>query len=160
MSGKTNKSVKDVPTLPVRISYVCYVVKDIRKSMELFTKMFGVKNWRLWELPKGEDKIIIGRPAKQLLASGRIGSTFIDLRQPVSGKSIWSDFLENKGEGLHHVGYLVSNIDKKVSNLIKLGAIIREAGITDGRHWYCIEVTPGVLVEFEEAEGLKNTMLF
>ena len=134
---------------PPKVSFLTYVVKDAHQSAQSFTSIMGVKNWRFVEFPNGDDRLIIGKPNRQMFAMGRLGSTIIELRQPISGKSLWWKFLETNGEGLHHIGYLVADLDHRVSILLKLGAIIQEAGIIDGCHWYCIEVAPGVMVEFE-----------
>jgi hypothetical protein len=56
-----------------------------------------------------EDRVYRGRPRifrfdHALAYAGNMQSKLI---QPTAGPSIFSEFLETRGEGLHHVGFLV-----------------------------------------------------
>jgi 4-hydroxyphenylpyruvate dioxygenase-like putative hemolysin len=64
--------------------------------------------------------------------SARIGSIMLCLIQP-EGECIHSEFLDNKGEGLHHLGFFVDDLDKEVAKLAKQGLIpIQEASTIKG----------------------------
>jgi 4-hydroxyphenylpyruvate dioxygenase-like putative hemolysin len=43
-----------------------------------------------------------------------IGKLQIDLLEPQDKESIFHTFLENGNIGLHHIGFLVDNIDEKI----------------------------------------------
>ena len=47
---------------------------------------------------------------------------FTELIQPFEGiKSIWTDFLDTKGEGIQHLAYAVDDIDAEEARLVKKG---------------------------------------
>jgi len=39
----------------------------------------------------------------------------------VEGKNIYTEFLDSKGEGLHHLGFLVDDLDAMLAELAKEG---------------------------------------
>ena len=49
------------------------------------------------------------------------GGTTLELVQPVSGKSIQTDYLEKHGEGINHVGFAVDDVDKEAAILEQMG---------------------------------------
>ena len=49
------------------------------------------------------------------------GNTELELIQPIEGKSIHKDFLETRGEGLHHFGFDIQNYDEMFSKFVKAG---------------------------------------
>ena len=55
------------------------------------------------------------------IAAARIGNIQWELIQPLSGRSSYHEFLEEKGEGLHHVAIAVEDFDKTVAALEKHG---------------------------------------
>jgi 4-hydroxyphenylpyruvate dioxygenase-like putative hemolysin len=41
-------------------------------------------------------------------------SVTIELIEPVGGPSTWQDFLETKGEGIHHIAFEIKRMEKKI----------------------------------------------
>ena len=155
------ESFDNTVALPPRIDFINYIVRDIHKSAELFSAILGVKHWQIREFPTANDEITVGEPNRQLYAYGTLGETVVELIQPLSGRSAWSEFLEEHGEGLHHIGYLVSDLDERVARLLELGGTILEAGRVWGRRWYCIRIVPSnIIVELEEDIERSNTVIF
>lgn len=152
--------IDELPEFPTRVGFLSYVVKDVNKSIKFFKSLMSINNWMVFDFPGDVDKLTAGTPNKQKIAIGTSAAVTVELRQPVSGKSIWAKFLKANGEGLHHCGYLVADVDKKVQSLLHAGGIIREAGISEGRKWYCVEFDTGIMVEFEEAPEGCNTLIF
>ena len=50
----------------------------------------------------------LGKPArfsyKAAVPQNRLGGIELELVQPVTGETIWGDFLRQHGEGVHHIG--------------------------------------------------------
>ena len=73
---------------------IAWVVKDVEKSKTFFQKMFGVKNFS----PTGTTRLqdydgtYYGQPAdaENLVTMTYSGETFIEIIQPISGKSIFN----------------------------------------------------------------------
>ena len=48
--------------------------------------------------------------------------------QVVEGESVHSKFLEERGEGLHHLGFFVKDLEKELARLEKDGIKVLERG--------------------------------
>ncbi len=51
------------------------------------------------------------------LALAQLGPVMCELIEPVQGPSSYEEFLNEHGEGLHHLGYFVEDIDAEISNM-------------------------------------------
>lgn len=66
--------------------------------------------------------------------SGMGGSGF-ELIQPLKGRSIYDDFLEDKGEGVHHLAFLVEDLDKETARMEKRGFRVIQTGARPKGKW-------------------------
>ncbi len=89
------------------------VVKDAKATAESWSSKLGISDWRFTD-------------AKILkLAHAKIGPVQYELLEPVEGhKSLWADFLEAHGEGLHHICHTVADIDEAAARLVEDGGKI------------------------------------
>ena len=53
------------------------------------------------------------------LAMFKVGNIQIELFEPTSPDSTINKYIENKGEGLHHIAYQSDNIENDIENLIE-----------------------------------------
>jgi len=114
-SGGTNKlQLKTVDQLGI-------VVKDIDKVIETWSSLFGIGPWTFRETAGTDAK---GRSWKVRLAFAYLGPLQIELIQPVEGRIFHSRFLETVGEGLHHLGFYVDDVDGEAAKLMAQGAKI------------------------------------
>lgn len=51
------------------------------------------------------------------------GGIQIELISPVSGDSPYATFLRERGEGLHHLAFVVASIDKQINKLDQAGQL-------------------------------------
>jgi len=51
----------------------------------------------------------------------QIGSLRLELVQPVEGEPIYKEFLKSKGEGLHHIAYIVDDLKGETTKLVEKG---------------------------------------
>jgi len=58
----------------------------------------------------------------------QVGDIQIQLCQPGEGKSGYRDFLEKKGEGVYHLGFVVDDVDSSEAELRKLGLKVLSSG--------------------------------
>lgn len=101
------------------VTQIGVVVKDLDKSMELYSKTFGIgpfdrvfevvpdKNWYM-----GEQS-----PVRLKAGQARWGTMEYELIQPMEGKSVHQDFLDVHGEGLHHLAVDVRDYDEIVQKM-------------------------------------------
>ena len=112
-------------------SQIAWVVKDVEKAKTFFQEMLGVTNFsptvttRLNEY----DGTYYGEPsnAENLVAMTYTGGTFIELIQPISGKSIFKDSIDNNPTGgVQHIAYStpIANLDKVISGFENQGFIV------------------------------------
>ena len=98
------------------IDQVALVVKDIQKTVENYWNILGVGQWNItpWEAPLVYDRKYHGRSASAIekIAEAMVGAVQLELCQAIEGDSIYQDFLTEHGEGLHHLSFLVDNVDE------------------------------------------------
>lgn len=112
-SSKTHKlELKTVDQIGI-------AVKDIDKVIKTWSSMFGIGPWTFRDISGTDAK---GRSWKARLAFAYLGPLQIELIQPLEGRIIQSRFLETLGEGVHHLGFYVNDVDGEVANLQAQGA--------------------------------------
>lgn len=117
MAEKQKPRVKLPP-----VQQVCIVVKDIDRAIEYYTSTFGMGPFRVSDVDM-EGVLLRGRPisTKIKVAFAESGPLQVELIQPVEGKNIYTEFLDSKGEGLHHLGFQVDDLDAMLAELAKEG---------------------------------------
>jgi methylmalonyl-CoA/ethylmalonyl-CoA epimerase len=93
---------------------------------------------------------------------GDMGSVRLQLIQPVEGQSIYQEFLDNKGEGVHHYAFLVDDIEKEEVRFISKGVEILSSVRLEGGGGHIIlntAVIGGILIELMQppVEWLKRS---
>lgn len=90
---------------------------------------------------------IFGKPApdvKNRLSLARIGSISIELVQPVSGISPQREFLDTKGEGINHIGFIVDDLEEETNKLVKKGFKVISSGAFSGGGGFAYFNTAGI----------------
>jgi len=107
---------------------VAWVVKDIKAAEKFFKEALGIANFSKAEVIrlKEFEATHYGEPsdAESLVTLAYTGETFIELIQPLSGRSIFQDYLDkNPAGGVHHIAYSipVANLDKVISEMTNKG---------------------------------------
>ena len=133
--------------------HVGAVVKDIDETTKFLSSMWGLGPWDISEAVPTEDELMMGEPFRLKMALAKLGSTSLELLQPLGEeKTLWSEFLETHGEGVHHIAFGVSNWEEIVSKTKEQGGRMVAGGIVWGTtHWCYFETKPGgIVVEFIE----------
>ena len=124
------------------VTQIGFIVKDVDTTKKKFAEFLGVEEPNaFWT--DGIDKTqseFNGKPcqAKARLAFFKVGDTLdIELIQPDEHPSVWRNFLEEKGEGVHHIAFQIKGMKEKVSLLDKAGmTLIQKGEYTGGRYAY------------------------
>ena len=104
---------------------VAYVVRDLQAAEAWFQRILGVPSWfRMENVAFGADCSYRGRPSDSAvhLSIGYLRETQIELIEPIRGESLYTEFLESKGPGLHHLAFDVPDFPATV-------AALRESGL-------------------------------
>jgi methylmalonyl-CoA/ethylmalonyl-CoA epimerase len=141
----------------VNVDQIGIVVRDLHAMAENLYRILGIGPFRIMEWPiDGIDpeSTYHGEPEQYrlLLGFARQGSTQIELIEPLEGRNIWSDFLDNHGPGLHHFRLVVTDFDEKVSALEKAGIenIASGTGALFGSKWAYFDtskILDGIYIE-------------
>ena len=110
------------------------VVKDIQKAMERYWNIFGIGPWHIYTFqpPFVTNTTLRGKPAlySMKLALAQVENIQWELIQPLTGPSIFKEFLEQKGGGVHHVACDMGDYDQAMAALKKHGIDILMSGTT------------------------------
>lgn len=95
------------------LEQVAFVVRNLSAAQRFFNDKMGVSRFYVIEDfgLKATDKTLHGRPVEQnfKLALGYSGDTQIELIEHVSGQTCYKEFLDRRGEGLHHLGFFLDD---------------------------------------------------
>jgi len=111
------------------IKQVCIVVKDLQKTVESFWNILGIGPWALFTFgsPTLRDRKCYGKPAWgwENGALAQVGPIELELFQTVEGLSVYQDWIDKHGEGLHHVKFITEDMDVE-----RTARIMAEQGFT------------------------------
>ncbi len=125
-----------------RIAHLGIAVKDLDAPKKLYTDNFNL------EL-KGDEVI---ETQKVKVSFIKVGESNLELLLPTSPDSAVAKFLENKGEGFHHLALEVEDIHAAVAELKAAGVKLIDAEPREGAHGALVafihpKATFGLLVE-------------
>jgi len=128
-------------TMLTEIDHVAIAVKDLEAAIAYYSDTFGatVAHRERIESDGVEEALI------------KVADSYIQLLTPVSESSPVAKFLENKGEGIHHVGYRVDDCGKALDAVkAQGGRVIDEAPRPGSR---------GTTVAFVHPKGAFGTLI-
>lgn len=106
-----------------KIGHACIVVNDIEKASEHYSKLFGIKHW--YELVTTSELEMYYHGEKKncevKIWYGGKGHTSLELVQTSGDDNIYTEFLRNHGESIHHLQYYVKNLKEAVEAVEKEG---------------------------------------
>lgn len=108
------------------------VVNDIEKTGQAFADFFGIERPEV--VGSGSDEIVKGEVyGERSDASCRMmffdtPTIQIELIEPDEKPSAWRNLLNEKGEGLHHIAFQVSDTQGKIKTLAEKGYPLMQKG--------------------------------
>jgi methylmalonyl-CoA/ethylmalonyl-CoA epimerase len=139
-----------------KFSHVCMVVRDMDKAINHYEAL-GVGPFPpMIGGPEGmplTERTVRGEPSDydmdlRIVREG-MGGMGLELIQPLKGRSIYDEFLEEKGEGAHHVCYNVEDLDKEIADMAKAGFKVIQTGGIAGVKWAYFDTDEdgGIIIE-------------
>ena len=118
-----------------KVIQIAIVVKDIEEAAKRWAELLGkpVPEIRTTR-PGNEVKVIYrGKPSngQVKLTFFALGQVVIELLEPISGGTSWQEFMDEKGEGVQHIGFQVVDPEKTSAELEKAGYPIFHQGRYD-----------------------------
>jgi catechol 2,3-dioxygenase-like lactoylglutathione lyase family enzyme len=141
------------------------VVKDLDRSIKYLTEVFGIGPFRVIEWPPvGRDdmqRLYHGKPGNftARMAFAEVGPVELELIEPVSGESIWADFLRERGPGIHHIRFNTYDMDSVVNYLAEKGVGVTQSGlgIRPGTQWANLDTEDLVGFTLELMQAVPGT---
>lgn len=126
----------DVPATGHAIRQIALVVRDLDRAMANWYAL-GVGPWRVYTFgPHNISTMTLhGRTMPHTtvkIAFASVGTFSYELIQPLQGASIYEEFLASHGEGLHHLGYYVDDIDAAIEAMQARGYAVMQSGTGHG----------------------------
>jgi methylmalonyl-CoA/ethylmalonyl-CoA epimerase len=123
------------------VTQIGIVVKDIQKTAEAYANFFGVQTPKILLTENAEKTNLQYRGKASLaqakLATFHLGSLQLDLIEPDEHPSMWREFLDQYGEGVLHIAFIVERMEEKISSLQQNGMpLIHKADFTGGKYAY------------------------
>lgn len=142
------------------INQVALVVEDLDEAVRRYWTRCGIGPWRIYtyEPPLVKDMTYRGRrhDYRMRLALTQVGDMTLELIQPLSEESVYTEHLRAKGPGLHHIGIFVPSVEEAAAEAARGGVQVLQSGRGyglrgDGAFAYMdTEALLGMIVEFIE----------
>jgi methylmalonyl-CoA/ethylmalonyl-CoA epimerase len=132
---------------------VAYVVRDMERALKNYWEIFGIGPWQVYTFapPFMRDSMVRGKPSDHsyLLAVTRHLAVQHELVQPLKGESIYTEHLQKKGEGLHHIKIFYPDLAAALARYAALGYQVIQSGKVDENEFYYIDTegTFGYVIE-------------
>jgi methylmalonyl-CoA/ethylmalonyl-CoA epimerase len=100
------------------------VVDDLEAALERYSRRWRLTPWRCWTYGPGTvpDLGLRGEPARYEINIALWGEApQIELIESVRGPSIYDEWIEEHGEGLHHIGIYVPDLAAGLEQMARDG---------------------------------------
>lgn len=116
-----------------KILQVGIVVRNVEKAVRTYTDGFGIGPWQFYTMDKTNmhDTKLYGKQAEfsMKVAFADLGGVQLELIEPLD-ESIYTEFLREHGEGLHHIACAVDDFDETTVACKAQGADVILEGMT------------------------------
>jgi methylmalonyl-CoA/ethylmalonyl-CoA epimerase len=134
----------------MRVDHIAIAVNNLDEAVKDYQKMLNVDKLEIEEVPNEKVRV----------AMLMLEDTRIELMEPMVQDSPISKFLQDRGEGIHHIAITADNIEKDVARASENGMKML-GGLRTGSYERRITfIHPkslhGVLTEFCEAPPANN----
>ena len=129
-----------------RVTHIGIVVRDIERSAQAYADLVGID---IPAIHSTEAESGVGQARFTRL---RLSNITIELLQPVGGgASTYRDFLETRGQGVHHIGFHLASRNASLSLTEQSSRLERRGGnvVASGNGFEYVDLTPqlGLMVE-------------
>ncbi len=118
-----------------RLCDIGVVVRDLDKTVKRLEAL-GIGPFEPAKPPPGAEGLyyrgkLLESNFKGLVA--HLGDVEMEIFQPTGKPNPWEEFLESKGEGIHHIGFRVDDVEQEVNRLTAQGAEVTMTGKVNGK---------------------------
>jgi glyoxalase/bleomycin resistance protein/dioxygenase superfamily protein len=146
---------------PLAISQIAVVTNDLQRTMEQYTKLLGWGPWNVYrhEPPRLHDTVVRGQATDYTMlgAETDVNGMGFELLQPLEGPSIYKEWLEQHGEGLHHVACMLHDFDESTElkkRFDEIGSSVLMGGrIGETIEFFYLDTEPSLKIILESGSG-------
>jgi hypothetical protein len=107
------------------VAQIALVVKDLDASVRQYYHRFGIGPWHFYTYAKPLVSRMTrnGEPTsyKMRIALSYLGPMRIELIEQVEGDTVYQEFIDRHGYGVHHMGILVDDMETALQNAAEAG---------------------------------------
>jgi catechol 2,3-dioxygenase-like lactoylglutathione lyase family enzyme len=127
------------------IAQIAIIVPNIDKAVKTYWERFGIGPWHHYTYGKPLVKRMTrnGEPSeyKMKVALSYIGNMRIELIEPLEGDTVYKEFVEKHGYGVHHLGVLTDDMQTSIKQAKECGIEMTQDGAgfgpdNDGHYAY------------------------
>lgn len=117
------------------VTQVAIVCRDIDATSRRWAAVLGVDPPQIQTTKPGHEVKVMfrGHPSdgRAKLAFIKLGQVTLELIQPLGGDTSWQEFLDKNGEGVQHIAFQVTDLDKTVKAFGEDGIAVLHQGRYD-----------------------------
>lgn len=117
-----------------KILQIGFVVRDVEAAVRKYYDTCGIGPWYFYTMDKSNmfNTKVNGKKAEfsMRVAFAYVGDLQLELIEPLDN-NIYSEFLQEHGEGMHHIACDVDDFDKTIAELREKGVSLLQEGTTD-----------------------------
>ncbi len=119
------------------IGQICIIVRDVEATAQRYAEILGFDagDFQVTELHDQTEATYHGKPtdARAKLTAFNIGRIQFELLQPLEPPSAWWDYLDQHGEGVHHVAFFVAKTEPVAQSFRDEGYQVTHQGLFTGQ---------------------------
>ena len=120
------------------LAQICIIVRDVEASTARYAEILGIDmspNFQTTLLHDHTHATYYGQhiDSRARLSALDIGQLQFELLQPLERPSSWGDFLDQHGEGIHHVAFFIPKTDVVANSLKEYGYTVTQQGLFTGQ---------------------------
>jgi methylmalonyl-CoA/ethylmalonyl-CoA epimerase len=168
MTGEISEGQEKLPQGKpgfAEVAQVGVVVRDLDRVIAVLSGIFGMGPFRVITYPpegRGDmNRVYRGEPGDFTYRQAFVdlGTVELEIIQPISGRSVWSDFLEKHGEGIHHIRFNTYDMSEVVAYLAAQGISVGMSGngLRPGTCWANFDTEDRVGFTVEIMQAVRGT---
>ena len=114
-----------------QIAQVGIIVGDLERGVAAYHALLGLASWSVYTYGPGvvRDQTYRGAPAEfSMRVALSASEPVVELVQPLTGPSVYEEWLAEHGEGIHHVGVAVPSMPDAVAAATADGFDLMQSG--------------------------------
>ncbi len=113
---------------------------DLKETIRKYSDLYRIYPWNVWEYDSSivEDMEVFSKRKnhKMLIATCKSLNIDLEIIEPLDNISIYSEFMDHYGEGLHHLNFEICDYDHMMNSFASKGIGTAQYGNLLGKHKY------------------------